>query len=144
MSRLGDQHYSGQMQSLLQTSWLDASAAEASLAFVSPSLPKLVSLHEKALNLHLQMKKSEARGSAFFESSLLLYLGIHRFGAEALNCTAHAVIHNNRTSGKDNKATQGLVSNAIGYLESLFATERAAEQVKWRGHSWARMAHDLA
>jgi hypothetical protein len=87
--RYGDEHLSGLVRKLLTG---EESAADAAAWVAHPLGAQLRPLHASAMKLHDDMVVAHADGASFFQSSFLLYVATHRYGCEAINSTAHAML----------------------------------------------------
>ena len=119
--RRGEQNLAGEVRRLLANKTEPADA----LAFVAGPLRQLRPLHARARALLRAMDAAGARGARLFEASVLLHVAIHLYGCEAVNATAVAL-------GAPERAAEAFDA-AHGALQELFASQRAAEGLKWRG-----------
>ena len=128
--RYGDEHLSGLIRRLLDGSERPANA----LAFAAVPLAQLTPLHAEAQQLYDDMRGAGAPGAPFFMSSFLLYVQTHHFGCQAVHATATALaaIQSAPPSAALGPAL-GALDAALKALGSIAASQRAAEQVKWRG-----------
>jgi hypothetical protein len=138
-SRYGDEHLSGLVRKLLTG---DEPAATAAAWVAHPLGVQLRPLHTTAVALYDDMVAAKADGAPFFQSSFLLYVATHRYGCEAINATAHAMLQLGTVVGRRDYHTlpaqraeeaQRYLGGALDALEALRALQREAEQLKWRG-----------
>lgn len=144
--RSGEQHLAYFPRNLLSAfyhSSFDGSKTTSpseAFSFINSALPVLGNLYGRASSLHQELVKSSMESPQalqelqFFESNVMIHVGIHWFACKSINSTATAVkILNTTSTTKGSQNAIRYIQDSIDALEALFELERLAEHQKWRG-----------